>query len=724
MAGTPFRGTHGDPNATLNGLARDGPMALLSFVIALAIACIAGGKYLVAPMLVGDDTFILPAYMTDPASILLEDGPTHRFFSMLGKFGHPFAFRLPALLAYAMCPAILYLLLRACGLSRWLAMLSALTSCVTAVFPRQIVFVTGSHPITGAFLSLSALLFAVLTERTDGRHRVELYLASLGALVLAAFMSSIYSVAPLVLPVWLALTLFSRPGHVSPTVVAALTVAALGAIAARLAVSASYHPYLLLEGWRDPTLVNILDRLESLVQHCVRADRGYQHNRLVLSPAAYLIAAFVMAAALIGFFMQLRQRYATFDSNAMEAHWRVPVALLALSVFTFAPSSVLTFFTDRYALAPWLFAVAGIFGFAASCLSRPGMRYVGATVLAVLPASLPLKVNSLIEGQRLWLEPHVDFHEAMVDVATRGATEWKKGASVVVFLRETDVNPTAGYPHYSTGYMRYVSGRSDVIALIGSAGLADAWPFVPKIDSIWAKTEGYWYERNGRSVRAKLVGLDASRPIYAYERDSDRTVSAIRSLVFLEDDQIRIVNAGREYASATAASAANGVCVNGSAGYAVWPFVGGGLDALVDGWRSQSGANAEVLLSDSPLHVASDPGERLLAQIELVSAPAVSTDATVFSSPILSLHLDHDGSIAAHSATGAPLLEVRKPWRGLQLTIWGRQDCGMLWGMQGRLRGILRADISSGPWYFDPMNPDWTATLIRSRSTGAFGHHE
>src|SRR5690348_8280002 len=105
--------------------------------------------YFFSPILVADDMLILPGYMFDPLSVMLEDGPTHRLFSLLGQFYHPTPFRLVPLVAHSVLTGALYALLTSAGLSRWAAAICALSIVVTAVFPLQHVYVTGSHPIMG-----------------------------------------------------------------------------------------------------------------------------------------------------------------------------------------------------------------------------------------------------------------------------------------------------------------------------------------------------------------------------------------------------------------------------------------------------------------------------------------------------------------------------------------------------------------------------------------------
>ena len=113
------------------------------------------------------------------------------------------------------------------------------------------------------------------------------------------------------------------------------------------------------------------------------------------------------------------------------------------------------------------------------------------------------------------------------------SADWPQGAQIVI-ASEIPSPFTAGYNHWSTGFLRTHTGDETVIGLIGREDWMDAED--PFVELYRHHHRQYWeiVERDGTpySSRRRMFGLVKSRPTYAYRFDvSDGTAQRVRWLL-------------------------------------------------------------------------------------------------------------------------------------------------------------------------------------------------
>lgn len=119
-----------------------------------------------------------------------------------------------------------------------------------------------------------------------------------------------------------------------------------------------------------------------------------------------------------------------------------------------------------------------------------------------------------------------------------------------------------GFNHWSTWYLRGVSGNRQLIGLMGEARTTTILPFVAQYrdhdPSYWADVEG-----GIGKYRLAMVGLEKDCATFAYTLFADGSYQAVNLLFPSEDDPqtFVIVASGKSY-NPTSTVVANSVCTD------------------------------------------------------------------------------------------------------------------------------------------------------------------
>ena len=163
-------------------------------------------------------------------------------------------------------------------------------------------------------------------------------------------------------------------------------------------------------------------------------------------------------------------------------------SLVACAGLTFVPGLVVTNYATRYVVLSFLFlATAAVI--------------IGLRILETLPPSKPrlrvgvgvlflVAIGSVVSGHQLRSEQYGRFltsFEYIEAIVARDGDDWAAGAQVVIALENTELSPTSGYNHWSTSYLRYLSGRSDITGLIGPVGLASSGTLRRSVPRPWSR---------------------------------------------------------------------------------------------------------------------------------------------------------------------------------------------------------------------------------------------
>ena len=332
--------------------------------------------------------------------------------------------------------------------------------------------------------------------------------------LLAALASPCYFLAPLAPLVWLAVAAASEWRGWRRLVVLS-AVLSTPIILHVLRGGMQYH-YTALTGWTNLSPENVaanLDRAVRLVLRPVYAPP------LELAATYALGLAGVSACFGLGVWNTSRQG-ALADAMRPSRHLILGSAgMLVTAALAFGPSAIVTSYAPRYATAPFLLGALAVLAPLLWAVSRLPLsaRLTSASFVIVLVAA-GIRSAQLRDGA---IGPKLAAHRAAMRVIATEAASWKPSAQIVLVLPADIRSPTEGFNHWSTWYVRAVSGRADVLALFGREADLDTSPF---INAYRDNGEIFWQVANGRSQRIPMRGLEAGRPLYYYRlspRDPD-----------------------------------------------------------------------------------------------------------------------------------------------------------------------------------------------------------
>lgn len=544
--------------------------------VALALALVlAEYHHLFSPVLFNDDGWwigkpMLRQTVTPPGSYVLY----HELIFLLGQFGSPVLMRLVTLFAHAAAAVPLMLLFLAAGWQRLPAALLAVALLALPVFSTQHVFISASHTLMGlpfALLGVYALISVMQRGASTGLGR---FLGAGLAFAAAALLSPNYTLLPLLLLLAPLLCprayLANRQLRIAYGTLAALVVAAM-----LQTLVFTPHVYAQLDGWTSMSLSQPFVALKGAVRLIyVRVGGGGVVGQLLyLASGALCVAAtmMVIGRAIAGQAPAVR---------ALQPLWFLPAVLLLAGALTFAPAAFLTFLSDRYCFVPLVLS-------AAAGLSLLGRLTFDRWQRPVLQAGLfGLVLASTVTGAVSGAARFSGFESLHYQMATLFAVDepqWKPRAQIVVFVPDElpGNGPANAYIHFSTGYLRYLSGREDIIGLIGPASAARRYPIVAQPNEFGSGGQ-YWGYQGAKYHRLTMVGVAPDRPLYLYHVADDGLLRRAAETLFPADDPgaiVRVPFGARPDAHAGAAE--SGLCSElGRDGLFVWPAPGLPASAL------------------------------------------------------------------------------------------------------------------------------------------------
>ncbi|MGD2132465.1 MAG: hypothetical protein PVI23_06695, partial [Maricaulaceae bacterium] len=302
-------------------------------------------------------------------------------------------------------------------------------------------------------------------------------------------------------------------------------------------VPESRNHYLSASGWVQDDAAGVLRRIPELF--------GYLFIRAQINRSAMFVLAAIALGGLLSALQRRARRSAGSSSDAAsEAKpGSAPEILLVFSAFwilaaalTFGPPLAITQTADRYFELPVLLTLLSI----GPLFAAAGLRFRTQGSVAIAFAAcvivLPWLNQSYASDHLAGRHRIARAIESQFDYLSR---HWEEQAQIVI------TGPALageGFNHWSTGYLRHLSGRSDIIGLLGVSRDATRFPIVSRYtdhdDRYWATNQA------GAAYRIRMIGLEADRPTYSYRLDADLTLQPVGVTIAINDDDNSIYAAG------------------------------------------------------------------------------------------------------------------------------------------------------------------------------------
>lgn len=383
------------------------------------------------------------------------------------------------------------------------------------IAPAQGFFLTGAHPTAGVaiFMATACMYLAFLEKQHTGPawHRILIFVGcGIGFYILSRTSPTFILVPVLFLPIGVAAFWHDRTRTAPPHLLyLALPVGMLALIYLEMS---NYH-YSSLEGWTEVSLSQSLLNLSSALSDIFQSPFKRHPNMLIWSAFSAGVLAFAVIGPIFSLFLN-RKAVSILPERKFGPFL---LFLLAATVLVFGPSSITTNFLERYVLAPFqigglLLGILILRLFATDALKSYLSRRVGGLALISLLAA-SITNSALIANEQL--SPLLRTHGKIM--ATLSQRDWNNQDQILIVLPNTEPETTGGFNHWSTWYLRTVTGTPGLIGLVGrekyNQELQTNGLF---IDTYADHGENFWTVKNGISTRSRMVGLTSDRATYAY----------------------------------------------------------------------------------------------------------------------------------------------------------------------------------------------------------------
>ena len=495
---------------------------VLTFVILASVSW----SYVGSGFLVLDDTIIL-GRATAGAPVSAQNLLNIRILNAVGENTH-------SVLATKLTPVVLLALAAAMAAAMLTRVLGRpivaviLGSAVTLVPVSAAVgpWATGAHPEMAAPLVLAGIWIAWGSWNRKASFDPFAATAAATLFAVASLISPTATLLVLLYPLWAIGVAALAPTRRRGIFLALVSSALPGFLALRLALS--YH-YGDLVGWVDRSPARAWTNVREAVGIVVDAPVG--------TLARVVIGAGLVVVAIAAFRTYRRTARPAISQEPAQAAL-VWFALAAASL-SLIPGLAVVSYQPRYvSLGAMLgaFALAAALPPAASQAAGERQPYlvVGAAVVLLGFTLAATPMRSSVYGVA------AEQHRSLRTGLDQASTGWDDDAQIVVAVARPGGGVSFGFNHWSTWYVRSVTDRTDVIALVGWEGLLNESPFV----SAYADHDPeYWSVVDGVSARAQMRGLELGRPTYAYALDGEGRLIPM-SICFSTDDRAWLLEAG------------------------------------------------------------------------------------------------------------------------------------------------------------------------------------
>lgn len=492
-------------------------LGLFYFICSLAVILAQRGEVMLSNVLIADDQSYVVDYLLHDARGQI---PNLYYLQLMvqwfGVEGSRLYLAITAALSAAAISAMLYVLFR-----NFIVSLAPVFALAIPASMSQYIFLNGSHP-TAALPAVVAFVIFIVCLNSARNYLVQIgsTIGAMAASTLALMLTPMapgLSLAALVffganLPSWreekLRLFLLFAASFSGPLVYA---------INSFVTGTGRSH-YLDLPGWVDPSLNRILTQLSGFFANLTSNSSVWLVAIvLVLFMAAIAVCAWLATGKYKGPLNRLPMILATF--------------FILGGALSFGPALLVPFVQARYFEIPVFLTAIGILIFLFSMLAPQPGKLVPAAIIAI----------TLISVAALGRVAVQDDYERITRITNQIqaslAYDFPENAQIVIVGERL---PYSGFNHWSTGLLQYLTGRTDIIGLMGPTSAIGADdPIVER----WVRHgQHYWFTgADGMARRKRMIGLEMGRPTFGYR--FDEAAGVLRPAAVMAGDGSRALRA-------------------------------------------------------------------------------------------------------------------------------------------------------------------------------------
>ena len=454
----------------------------------------------------------------------------HEAIYFAAAVGSPVALRLALVLLHAFAACGLFFIFLRIQTSAIVAAIGSVSIMTLPIFSGQHIFISASHSLAALPVAMVSLLALVNTGSGGQLRRSIMLIVLTGGMILATKISPIYSLAPLLVVLGPPIFLGFRNWLPLPLIVYVASSSAVVYVLVDLLLLTP-HVYTGLPGWTDISVDRLfgnLFRVWGLIWRRVTAGPAAVDMLLIVG-SVLLLSALVLSALRRG-------------RPIGVIAWRLFAVLMIASALTVAPAGFLTFISDRYCHTPTFFGASACLALFLTFLD--GVRADRLAVVGLTCVSFA-NVGAMVTTQDSLHVQVAELHDEMQALVQREKDGWPEDSQVVLLIDGLTERhgPTNGFIHFSTGYLRYLSDRDDIVGLIGKLSSVDGEPFVAT-PNVFGTGPGYWATIKGKYQRLKMVGVRRDRPLFSYALDEQKRFQPVENVLFGPPDRLRLAPFG------------------------------------------------------------------------------------------------------------------------------------------------------------------------------------
>lgn len=485
---------------------------LLLIIVALVVRAVFSADYLSSTFLFQDDTIFIGHYlfnvdMVSPATQKFYYGMLE-FLSGFNSLFPPklFLFMMQALMGYCF-----YRIVFEYSRSYTIGVASAIFAISYPVSIDQNFFMAGAHPLaaTTVFLVFLALFVRQLkVGLSDSLVKNGIWVLLLGAILLICVRSSpTYVLIPLILiPVVISLVMTdTNTAKFRPANIALIAFAFIPSLV-QYFTAKQYH-YGNVTGWTDYSPERVLGNFQKSLTH------------ILIDPTSnFTVIKFTYIVLLAGIFLILLMGVIKYRNNKRTpvVHAIIVGGICLLSAaMVFGPSSITTSFITRYTYAPFILFVLVIFiGIGWIFTNYADQKYKIIVQLCLTCLAFVAIIHNINKTHK-YLAPYLAGHDVIKETLSKN--KWADNDQVLIVLPNKYRHGTMGFNHWSTWYLRVITGQPKLIGVITSNSDKRSINFDDLfINKYRDHGKEFWGTRNGRSYRKTMIGLEKRRVTTVY----------------------------------------------------------------------------------------------------------------------------------------------------------------------------------------------------------------
>lgn len=408
----------------------------------------------------------------------------------------------------------------------------------------QVIFITGSHPMLALSFILASLF---LFSRTNHLHGARLILSSVGVmtlLLLASFSSPTALLAPLALPIWLFVNWLASPRADKNLneVLVAIGFCSLTAYIVFVTRGVGKYHYSGIEGWINITpsqvFTNLFIAFDKVVSIFITS------SSTITIVYIFTVASIVMCITYsILLAVKCSNECKNINLTRNSSLWLLAINSLSMAALLFGPASITTSLVNRYLIGPSTLTAIFIFAIVLVML-EPIVKWKNICLSSVFILLAGLNIVRTWQIYNEQYAPYFRFHESVSELANNEQAKWSEDKQILILTSKNSKSPTSGYNHWSTWYLRLLTGKENLIGIIGSPADITGSPFVGNYRDF---DSNYWKVVNGRSRRIRMIGFEKERPIYAYQENDLGQFEEVDYLAISDNEKIRYIAHGLSF---------------------------------------------------------------------------------------------------------------------------------------------------------------------------------